>query len=217
MNKSEISRSALGRIPLYISYIDSLPQEVETVSATKISRDLGLGEVQVRKDLAILCKNGRPKIGYNRKVLESSLKSFMTVKNGGAIIVGAGKMGKALLDYGGFETYGTKVMAAFDKNIDAPVNLPSGKSILPIESIKDFCGANDVKIGIITTPPESAQAVLNLLYECGIKLIWCFAPCRLYTPADMIIQYENLALSLAHLKLQNQSINETEALLWKEK
>ena len=66
MNKSEISRSALGRIPLYISYIDSLSQEVETVSATKISRDLGLGEVQVRKDLAILCKNGRPKIGYNR-------------------------------------------------------------------------------------------------------------------------------------------------------
>ena len=217
MNKIEISRSALGRIPLYISYIESLPQEVETVSATKISKDLGLGEVQVRKDLAVLCKNGRPKIGYNRKVLESSLKSFMTAENGGAIIVGAGKMGRALLDYGGFETYGTKILAAFEKNIDAPVELPSGKNIYPIGDIKDFCARNDVKIGIITTPPESAQSVLNLLCECGIKLIWCFAPGSLYKPADVIIQYENLALSLAHLKLQNQSINETEALLWKEK
>ena len=217
MNKSEISRSALGRIPLYISYIESMPQEVETVSATKISKDLGLGEVQVRKDLAVLCKSGRPKIGYNRKVLESSLKNFMTVENGGAVIVGAGKMGRALLDYGGFETYGTKILAAFEKNIDAPLELPSGKSILPIGSLKDFCAENDVKIGIITTPPESAQSVLNLLCECGIKLIWCFAPCGLYKPADVIIQYENLALSLAHLKLQNQSINETEALLWKEK
>ncbi|MBR4344975.1 MAG: redox-sensing transcriptional repressor Rex [Lachnospiraceae bacterium] len=210
MNKREISKSALGRIPLYISYIESMPQEVETVSAAKISRDLGLGEVQVRKDLAVICKNGRPKIGYNRKVLESSLKDFMTVENGGAVIVGAGKMGRALLEYGGFETYGTKILAAFEKNIEHPVNLPLGKRILPIGCINEFCAENDVKIGIITTPPESAQSVLNLLCECGIKLIWCFAPGRLYKPADVVIQYENLALSLAHLKLQNRSINETE-------
>ena len=49
---------------------------------------------------------------------------------------------------------------------------------------------------------EAAQEVLNRLCAAGIKSIWCFAPCRLYRPADVTIEYENLALSLAHLKTQ---------------
>ncbi len=203
MEKCEISKATLGRIPMYINYIDSLPQDTKNISATKISKELGLGEVQVRKDLSLVCKNGKPKIGYDLIELKNSLKRFLTADNGGAVIIGAGKLGKALLEYTGFETYGTEILAAFDNSIDAAIHLPSGKCILPIEKLDDFCNNNNVKIGIIATPAKSAQSVLNKLYECNVKLIWCFAPCRLYKPADVTVQYENLALSLAHLKLQS--------------
>ena len=188
---------------MYINYIDSLPQDTKNISATKISKELGLGEVQVRKDLSLVCKNGKPKIGYDLIELKNSLKRFLTADNGGAVIIGAGKLGKALLEYTGFETYGTEILAAFDNSIDAAIHLPSGKCILPIEKLDDFCNNNNVKIGIIATPAKSAQSVLNKLYECNVKLIWCFAPCRLYKPADVTVHYENLALSLAHLKLQS--------------
>lgn len=203
MEKREMSKATLGRIPMYINYIDTLPQGVENISATKISRELGLGEVQVRKDLSLVCKNGKPKIGYDLNELKSSLKKFLATDDGTAVIVGAGKLGKALLEYGGFETYGTKILAAFDNNIDTALTLSSGKKILPVSMLKLFCCENNVKIGIIATPPESAQSVLNKLYECNVKSIWCFAPCRLYQPDDVTVQYENLALSLAHLKLQS--------------
>ena len=68
--------------------------------------------------------------------------------------------------------------------------------------LADICRKSGVKIGIIAVPAASAQEVCNELCDCGIKAIWCFAPCQLYKPADVVIRYENMALSLAHLKMQ---------------
>lgn len=202
MKNTEISRAALGRIPVYLKYLRSLPPNTENISATSVATGLGFGEVQVRKDLGALCGLGKPRTGYNRAELVDSLQRYLKGGSGGAVIVGAGKLGKALLDYTGFESYGISILAAFDKKASENEYLSGGKPILPMESLGDFCAVNDVKLGIIAVPSEAAQEVCNLLYDNGIKAMWCFAPCQLYKPADAVIQYENLALSLAHLKMQ---------------
>lgn len=202
LREADVSRATLGRIPTYLKYLKSLPPHRKNISATAISKDLGLGEVQVRKDLGTLCGSGKPKIGYLTEELISSLEIFLCSKNGGTVIIGAGKLGRALLDYGVFSDYGLDIMAAFDIKVTEEEKSASGKRILPVHDFPDFCKNHDVKIGIIAVPPESAQEVCNLLYENGVKAMWCFAPCQLYKPADAIIQYENMALSLAHLKMQ---------------
>lgn len=202
MERKDISRATLGRIPMYLRYIKSLPAEIETVSSTVIAKELGLGEVQVRKDLSLLDSVGKPKIGYIRKELTVSLEKLLGYNNGGAVVVGAGKLGTALLSFEGFNEYGCNVLAAFDSQTNATVTLQNGKKIYPMQKLAEFCQDEDVKIGVIAVPPKSAQEVLNQLCSAGIKYIWSFAPCRLYKPADVTIQYENLALSLAHLKSQ---------------
>ncbi len=202
MKEADVSRATLGRIPTYLKYLKALPPQTHNISATTISKELGLGEVQVRKDLGVICGSGKPKIGYLTSELVASLESFLCSRNGGTIIVGAGKLGRALLDYGVFADYGLNVMAAFDVKVKEEEISPSGKKILPVSELPHFCRTHDIKIGIIAVPPESAQEVCNLLYENGVKAMWCFAPCQLYKPADAIIQYENMALSLAHLKMQ---------------
>jgi redox-sensing transcriptional repressor len=201
LQNNEVSRATLGRIPIYLKYLKRLPPEVRNISATTIAKELGLGEVQVRKDLGTLCGSGKPKIGYFREELYKSLESFLDCKNGGTIIIGAGRLGRALLDYEGFEVFGLKIIAAFDKKQQEADVSPRGKPILPMLALPSFCKENDVKIGIIAVPAESAQEVCNVFYENGIKAMWCFAPCQLYKPADAVIQYENMALSLAHLKM----------------
>ena len=202
LREADVSRATLGRIPTYLKYLKSLPPHRKNISATAISKDLGLGEVQERKDLGTLCGSGKPKIGYLTEELIPSLERFLCSKNGGTVIIGAGKLGRALLDYGIFSDYGHDIMAAFDIKVTEEEKSASGKRILPVHDFPDFCKNHDVKIGIIAVPPESAQEVCNLLYENGVKAMWCFAPCQLYKPADAIIQYENMALSLAHLKMQ---------------
>lgn len=200
--KNDISRATLGRIPSYIKYLKSLPPDVLNISATTISKELGLGEVQVRKDLGGICGAGKPKIGYPVDKLCACLEQFLDEKNGKAVIIGAGKLGQALLNYEGFDDYGLTMLAAFDINVKEKKLVGNGKTILPMEEFPQFCKNNDVKIGIIAVPKQSAQQVCNLLYENGIKVIWCFAHCQLYKPEDAIIHYENMALSLAHLKAQ---------------
>lgn len=200
MNTTDVSRAALGRIPVYLKFIESLPQDVETVSATTIAKALGFGEVQVRKDLGAICGSGKPRIGYTVSDLKASLECLIGSRNGKTVIVGAGKLGRALLDYGGFSDYGLDILAAFDTDVSQ--NNASGKPILPIDGLHDFCKENNVSIGVIAVPARAAQEVCDKLCQSGIKAIMSFAPCKLTAPDGVAIQYENMALSLAHLKTQ---------------
>ena len=200
MKTTDVSRAALGRIPVYLKFIESLPQDVETVSATTIAKALGFGEVQVRKDLGAICGSGKPRIGYTVSDLKASLEYLIDSRNGKTVIVGAGKLGRALLDYGGFSDYGLDILAAFD--MDVSQNNASGKPILPIDGLHDFCKENNVSIGVIAVPAKAAQEVCDKLCQSGIKAIMSFAPCKLTAPEGVAIQYENMALSLAHLKTQ---------------
>lgn len=200
MKTTDVSRAALGRIPVYLKFIESLPQDVETVSATTIAKALGFGEVQVRKDLGAICGSGKPRIGYTVSDLKASLEYLIDSRNGKTVIVGAGKLGRALLDYGGFSDYGLDILAAFDTEVSQ--NNASGKPILPIDGLHDFCKENNVSIGVIAVPAKAAQEVCDKLCQSGIKAIMSFAPCKLTAPEGVAIQYENMALSLAHLKTQ---------------
>jgi redox-sensing transcriptional repressor len=200
MKTTDVSRAALGRIPVYLKFIESLPQDVETVSATTIAKALGFGEVQVRKDLGAICGSGKPRIGYTVSDLKASLECLIGSRNGKTVIVGAGKLGRALLDYGGFSDYGLDILAAFDTDVSQ--NNASGKPILPIDGLHDFCKENNVSIGVVAVPAKAAQEVCDKLCQSGIKAIMSFAPCKLTAPEGVAIQYENMALSLAHLKTQ---------------
>ena len=200
MKTTDVSRAALGRIPVYLKFIESLPQDVETVSATTIAKALGFGEVQVRKDLGAICGSGKPRIGYTVSDLKASLECLIGSRNGKTVIVGAGKLGRALLDYGGFSDYGLDILAAFDTDVSQ--NNASGKPILPIDGLHDFCKENNVSIGVIAVPARAAQEVCDKLCQSGIKAIMSFAPCKHTAPDGVAIQYENMALSLAHLKTQ---------------
>lgn len=200
MKTTDVSRAALGRIPVYLKFIESLPQDVETVSATTIAKALGFGEVQVRKDLGAICGSGKPRIGYTVSDLKASLECLIGSRNGKTVIVGAGKLGRALLDYGGFSDYGLDILAAFDTDVSQ--NNASGKPILPIDGLHDFCKENNVSIGVIAVPARAAQEVCDKLCQSGIKATMSFAPYKLTAPDGVAIQYENMALSLAHLKTQ---------------
>lgn len=200
MANSSVTKATLCRVPQYLSFLKDLPvEEFKHVSATYISRELELGEVQVRKDLKAISGEGKPKLGYVTQELIGKLEDCLGCnKVTSAVLVGAGKLGKALLDYDGFEKFGVKIIAAFDSN-ETVLNLKGKIEILPIRQFESFCKANSIKLGIITVGEGSAQTVCNQMVTSGITAIWNFAPCQLNVPDEILIQNENLALSLAHL------------------
>lgn len=201
MNGYSIPKATLGRLPQYLEYLRSLPEIRRTISATAIAKALSLGDVQVRKDLASVCGAGKPKIGYETDQLITDLESHLGYEClTNAVLVGAGKLGRALLDYDGFEDFGVKIVAGFDCN--ETVLTKGTKDILPIRDIEVYCREHDVKLGIITVGQGSAQDVCDKLVESGVKAIWNFAPVTLKVPNEVLLKQENLALSLAYLNNQ---------------
>lgn len=201
MNGYSIPKATLGRLPQYLEYLRTLPEIRRTISATAIAKALSLGDVQVRKDLASVCGAGKPKIGYETDKLITDIESHLGYERlTNAVLVGAGKLGRALLDYDGFEDFGVKIVAGFDCN--ETVLTKGTKDILPIRDIEVYCREHDVKLGIITVGGGSAQDVCDKLVESGIKAIWNFAPVTLKVPNGVLLKQENLALSLAYLNNQ---------------
>ena len=201
MARKEISRAVLKRLPTYLNYLKAMPENGQThISATALASALNMGEVQVRKDLALVSSGGRPKVGYPRDTLITDIETFLGYGNpNDAVLIGAGKLGLALLGYGGFAEYGLNIVAAFDNSPEMVGQVRSGKEILPVDTLKDFCRRQNIRIGIITVPAEHAQEVCNLLIEAGIAAIWNFAPAHLDVPEEILVQNENMAASLALL------------------
>lgn len=203
MDKSTVSKATLGRLPGYLNYLRELPPDrVPYISATAIAKKLKLGEVQVRKDLAAVSGGGKPKLGYVTTELIEKLEECLGYNRlTPAVLVGAGKLGMALLQFDEFERYGVKVCAAFDSN-ERAISLGAKTEILPMNQFEYFCKTKNIKLGIITVGEGSAQAVCDQMVKSGITAIWNFAPCKLNVPAGILLQNENLALSLAHLNNQ---------------
>ncbi|MCR5227651.1 MAG: redox-sensing transcriptional repressor Rex [Eubacterium sp.] len=195
-----ITKATLGRLPVYLEFLKK--QKTEYISSTQIARSLELGEVLVRKDLNSVCGLGKPKIGYDREKLIASILDALGVnKNISAVLAGAGQLGTALMEYKGFSEYGVDIKAAFDndpKKIDH--TFANGKKTYSIDSLKEYCESNEIKIGIIAVPQSEAQAVCNKMIECNIRAIWNLTTYSLVIPDNVIVKNENLALSLSFLK-----------------
>ncbi len=207
MERKEISKAVLKRLPGYLAYLKGI-QDAPTpyISATALANALGMGEVQVRKDLAMVSDGGRPKIGYVRESLIEDIEQFLGYDNTtDAVLIGAGKLGQALMGYKGFQEYGLNILAAFDLR---PMmdHTEEGTPVYPMDHLEKYCREHKVLMAIITVPGDAAQEVCDQLIKCGIKAIWSFAPAHLEVPDKILVQYENMATSLAVLSmhLQNQ-------------
>lgn len=202
MENKYASKNTLNRLPFYMEYLKKIRAEGERyISSTFIAKKLNLNDVQVRKDLALVSSSGgKPKVGYEIDELILDIETFLGFKNNNkAILIGVGSLGRALLNYNGFESYGLSIVKAFDVSLQKIGKRVNGIEILPIDDIIAFCKSKSIHIGIITVPREQAQEVCDILVKAGVKAIWNFAPAKLSVPEDILIQNENMASSLAVL------------------
>lgn len=196
-----IPEPTLRRLPVYHNYLKKLDGSgLRSISCTKIAEDLHLTPIQVRKDLAYTGIVGKPKTGYEVSTLCSAIEAFLGWNNTKeAMLFGAGHLGLALLSYAGFANYGLEIIAALDPDPAKQGPGPRNKEILPLQKGADLIRRMHIKLAILAVPEAAAQATADLCVACGIKAIWNFAPVKIAVPADVIVQHENLASSLAVL------------------
>ena len=189
MEPIKLTKTLAKRMPLYLNHLKSLPGEDCNVSATAIANALGLGEVQVRKDLAKISGEGRCRTGRSRDQLIRDIETCLDCATDTAsIFVGSCE---ALMDYQELDTAGVNVMARFELN---PTRKRSGsdKPVYSINRMEAFCKYYQVRIGIIAVPCDKAQAVCDGMIACGIRSILNFSPVPLRVPQGILLRSEHL-------------------------
>ncbi len=196
-----IPQPTLTRLPIYLNFIKQLDiNTLPYISAGKIASELLLSEIQVRKDLSSISCNGRPKKGFETVQLIKDIEHALGYDNiNDAILIGAGKMGTALLSYPGFRTAGIHIISGFDNDESKHGITDCGIHILPVQMLPNLCMRMHIRIAILTVPPSEAQTVTDILIRSGIKAIWNFTSVHLETPTTVFVKNENLESSIALL------------------
>ncbi len=195
---------SIRRFPLYLEVIKRMQQQgAGTVSAADIARELGLTNIQVRKDIGYTGIIGRPKIGYDILELEKVIMSLLGWHNtNDAFLVGVGALGSALLGYKGFEEYGLNIVAGFDVHPEIVGTKVHGKPIFHIDELASYVRRLKVAIGILTVSQNAAQQAADEMVRAGIRGIWNFSAEHLKVSDEIVVQRENLSASLALLSVR---------------
>ncbi len=117
------------------------------------------------------------------------------------VLVGAGNLGKAIADYGGFKGKGFVIKAIFDNQEDK-IGKPMGIDNIPVQPVAEL-GATikslGITIGIIATPAGEAQAIARTMVEAGVKAILNYAPITLTVPSNVRVQYIDPVVGLQRM------------------
>ena len=194
----------IRRLPTYLYKLSEMRKAgISIVATPELARYMNLGEIVIRKDLAVTGVTGQPGVGYKVKELIEAIKSYLNWDNASeAILVGAGSLGSALLGYEGFEEYGLKIIATFDADPGKIGTEIHGRSVFGVERLEELVRRLQVRIGIICVPAAYAQEVADAMVAGGIRAIWNFANVSLKVPEEVVVQREVIAGGLAVLSVK---------------
>ncbi|OZV10425.1 redox-sensing transcriptional repressor Rex [Tissierella sp. P1] len=195
---NKVSITVIRRLPKYYRYLgDLLNKGINRISSQELSKMTGFTASQIRRDLNNFGGFGQQGYGYNVEELHSQLGKILGLETiYRAVVAGAGNLGQAIANYKGFEDAGFKVLSLFDKNPKVIGLKIRDIEIRDVDTMVDFIKENNVDIGIITSPRDSAQELADTFIKAGVKGIWNFAPIDLNVPEDMIVENVRLNESL---------------------
>jgi len=200
MRYHKIPDEAVWRLPIYLrGLLFSLERSQETLSSRELADSIGVNPWQIRKDLSYFGVLGIPGVGYKVKKLSKQIKKILNLNIGHrAVLVGAGNLGTAILAYPGFKIYGFEITSVYDNDpekIGQKFEDIDIKDAAELSLIKD----QNVNLGIIAVPRQSAQEIADTLIESGIRGILNFSSCRLNVPKKVKVSTIDIAMELARL------------------
>ena len=196
----------MARLPVYLRSLLAMADDKEiTVSSERLAELAGVNAAKVRKDLSYLGSYGTRGVGYDIEYLVFQMsRELGLTQDWPVVIAGAGNLGAALANYGGFGDRGFPVVALVDADKKKVGQKVAGVSVFHIDDIDDLVAEYDIAIGVIATPAEAAQSVADHMAAAGIPSILNFAPALISVPEGVSLRKVDLAVELQILSFYQQ-------------
>lgn len=197
----KIAESTVRRLSLYLRFLEEFEdQGIATVSSDALALRGGTTSAQVRKDLSFFGSFGKRGLGYAVPELAARLREILGLKRRYRVaLIGAGKIGSALVQYKGFQRRGFDIVAIFDVDRNKIGRQWNGLTVSDVRDLESVLARQQVEIAVLVTPAEVAQELAERLVALGVKAILNFAPVQLGVPEDVAVKNVNLALELEAL------------------
>jgi redox-sensing transcriptional repressor len=205
LKKKSIPSITINRLSIYHRCLEKIletqnEEDLKIISSFKIEEMTGINSAQIRKDLAYFGEFGKRGLGYPLIDLSRELKKILGLdKKWSVIIAGAGNLGKALVKYKGFQKRGFIIKGIFDSNSSKIGKKLGHIFIYDIKEVEKFIQAENINIGILVVPADSAQEVADKMVAGGIKAILNFAPVHIVLPPEIKIHNVDLSIEFEGL------------------
>lgn len=196
-----IADSTVRRLSAYLRFLEDFEgRGLSTISSDELARRGGTTSAQVRKDLSFFGSFGKRGLGYSVPELATQLREILGLgRQWKVIIIGAGKIGAALVAYRGFRQRGFHILSAYDSNADKVGKQLEGIPVRDIGQLEKDVQKERPDIAVLTVPSENAQSVVDRIVKAGIKAVLNFAPTQLQVPHDVTLKTVNMAMELEGL------------------
>lgn len=193
--QNKVSLPVIKRLPKYYRYLSDMHKnDVVKVSSSELAKIMGTTASQVRQDFNCFGGFGQQGIGYHVDVLLREITNLLfSEKKLDTILIGTGRLGRAISGYLTAEAKGYQLIAAFDKNPEEIGRQLSGVNILDIADLESFCKEHHPEVAVLCIPRQSAQELAPSLVALGIKGYWNFSH------YDLSVVYDGITVENVHL------------------
>jgi redox-sensing transcriptional repressor len=202
-----IPEATIARLPVYLRVLYACAEQgVATVSSEELAAAAGVNSAKLRKDLSHLGSYGTRGVGYDVDYLVYQVSRELGLTQDWPVaIVGAGNLGRALANYGGFASRGFRIAAVLDADpAVVGTEVAAGLVVVNSDAIEEVVAQHKVSIGVIATPAVAAQDVCDRLVGAGVTSILSFAPVTLTVPTGVDVRKVELSIELQILAFHAQ-------------
>jgi redox-sensing transcriptional repressor len=198
----DIPDIVIGRLPIYLQALVRLVEEGEktTTSSHELGERLGISSAQIRKDLSHFGEFGKQGTGYHIKYLIEQLERILHLdREWPVVLVGAGFLGHALANYGGFHRRGFRVAWVFDNDPEKVGMEMAGLTVQHDSELEETIREAEAQIAVLAVPADAAQKLTDRLVKAGVRAILTYAPISLAVPDDVQVQYSDPVVQLQRM------------------
>ncbi len=194
MRKDKISSAVIRRLPRYYRHLDDLLRAgTVRISSSSLARSMGLTASQIRQDLSCFGGFGQQGYGYNVERLRSEVADILGMnRNHTVAILGAGNLGRALMENFPFKSNGFRLVAAFDVDPELVGAQISGTPVYHVDELERRLRDEPVSVCVLTVPAGVAEPTALRLARCGVTGIWNFTNVELPQQDMPSVQIEDV-------------------------
>jgi redox-sensing transcriptional repressor len=208
VHPGSVPKAAVFRLSLYLRELSELQKKgTEMISSSRLANTLGFTAAQVRKDLAYFGQFGHPGVGYHVQELMTDLRRILgTDRTWDVVLIGCGNLGRALVAHKRFRRQGFQIVGALDCAPHKIGRTIGELTIQPMSELAETVARTGSRIALVCVPTDQAQEVTDQAVAAGIRGILNFASASITTPAHVVENSVDLAISLEQLAFQLRSM-----------